>query len=59
MNEQVDIAHLYKVKSNKSNKNETNPHANPKEQSFTLMLIIIHVKLVDSDPNIQGTHKIT
>jgi hypothetical protein len=32
-----------------------NPHAKHQEYSFTVMLIIIHVKLVYSDSSTQGT----
>jgi hypothetical protein len=51
MHEQVE--NLYLVKDNNSNNTEKNPHAKSKVHSFTVMLIIIPVKLVDSNSNTQ------
>jgi hypothetical protein len=41
------------------NKTEKNPHAKSKTHSFTVVLIIIPVKLVDSISSTRGTNNTT
>jgi hypothetical protein len=55
----LKIVKSYEVKGNNSKKTEKNPHAKPQVHSFTVMLIIIPVKLVDSNSSTQGTHNKT
>jgi hypothetical protein len=59
MHEQVENCKIY-TKSKAITKTKTkSPHAKPQVHSFTMMLIIIPVKLVDSNSSTQGTNNTT
>jgi hypothetical protein len=57
MHEQVENCKF--ILSQGQYKSEKNPHAKPQVHSFTVMLIIIPVKFVDSNSSDQGTNNTT